>query len=571
MMAHSSGEGPAVKRKDPKPPPAKTTSSEPPVKRRKRSLTSDTTAKPLVIDSDNTPVKSAEHAKAASIPVRGRNSRRKLAPSSVEHATTSVEHISVNDQNDNGVPSPIELEQSNLQHKEDVCERQKKKISKLEAELVRERAFTEQAQQRVKQDMMMDILREKEKLKKAEDSASLARRLYEKELAEHKVKLEKAAEKSLVERTQFLNAQRAIESYRMETEHVQHLNATLQSDLQELRAIEVEDKGARNDERRDLPPAYGNLNDEDRFPSYSKQADTGSIELASLKREIRHNFGRKVDDVLAKPGKASNTFCLLSAALNDASQSLRTVLDIAKDVPVSRAHAQGNTHITQQAQGAGPSEQPIATKGQLANVLTGAPIEPSDRQNERAAKDKRKRRRWNHAAANPELAIYRSANAAPYVADRIIKLLLDLLWRTVSACELRPSQESTSTMFDHTLPVMHTSVDETIVAALRIAFSKSHSLAAFQNYLMQIEILEKKFKIMGVNMSLGAHNSLTHFEFFSNTSLWLNDQVEKERELRANETVEKAVRLECVEDSDAVSSRWEGSDTASSDSEEDDE
>jgi hypothetical protein len=475
----------------------------------------------------------------------------------------------VNDQDDNGIPSPIELEQSNLQYKEDVCERQKRKISKLEAELVRERAFTEQAQQRVKQDMMMDIMREKEKLKKVEESASLARRLYEKELAEQKVKLEKAAEKSLVERTQFLNAQRAIESYRMETEHVQHLNSSLQSDLQELRAIEVEDKRARNEERRDLPPAYGNLNDEDRFPPYSKYADAGSIELASLKREIRHKFERKVDEALANREKAPNTFCLLSSALNDASQSLRTILDFPKDVPVSRAHAQGNIRITQQVQDADPSEQPIATKEQVVRIVAGASIEPPERRNEGPAKDKRKRRRWN--IANPEMAIYRSANAAPYVADRIIKLLLDLLWRTVSACELRPSQESTSAMFDHTLPVMHTSVDETIVAALRIAFSKTRSLAAFQNHLTQVEILAKKFKIIGVNMSLGAHNSLSHFEFFSNTSLWLNDQVEKERELRANETAEKTDRLESLEDDDGVSSRWEGSDTASSNSEDDDD
>jgi hypothetical protein len=352
----------------------------------------------------------------------------------------------------------------------------------------------------------------------------------------------------------------------METEHVQHLNSTLQSDLQELRAIEVEDKRARNDERRDLPPAYGNLNDEERFPPYSKHADAGSIELASLKREIRHKFERKVDEALAKPEKASNTFCLLSAALNDASQSLRTILDFPKDVPVIRAHAQGNIRITQQVQGADPN---IVTKEQVVRTVAGTFIEPPDKRNEGPAKEKRKRRRWH--IANPVLTIYRSANAAPYVAERIIKLLLDLLWRTVSACELRPSQESTSAMFDHTLPVIHTSVDETIVAALRIAFSESHSIAAFQNYLTQVDILARKFKIVGVNMSLGAHNSLSHFEFFSNTSLWLNDQVEKERELRANETAEKMHDAGGQEEDDAVSSRWEGSDTASSDSEEDDD
>ena len=72
-------------------------------------------------------------------------------------------------------------------------------------------------------------------------------------------------------------------------------------------------------------------------------------------------------------------------------------------------------------------------------------------------------------------------------------------------------------------------------------------------------------------MTLGVHNSLSHFDFFAKTLLWLNEQVEKERELRANESVEKVVRVEGLEDDDGVSSRWEGSDddAPSSDSEDD--
>jgi hypothetical protein len=370
----------------------------------------------------------------------------------------------------------------------------------------------------------------------------------------------------LVERTQTLNAQRAVESYRVETEHLQHFNTTLQSDLQELRVVEVEDKRARNDGRRDLPPAYGNLDDEDRFPPYSEQADAGSIELANLKREIRRKFERKIDEALAKSKKGSNTFCYLSAALEDVSQSLKTILDFAKDVPVSHAQAQNSEPITQQIQSPNVREQPIAMKEQLPsrpNPLAGA-LEVRNLQ-----VSKRSRRRENNKTTKSTLTLIQTANAAPYVADRITKLLLELLWRTASACELRPSQRKLDAMFDHTLPVMHTSVDEVLVAALRLAFSKTHSLAAFQNYLIQIEILEKKFRTFEVGMTLGAHNALTHFDFFDKTLLWLNEQVEKERELRANETVEKMVRFEGLEDDDGVSSRWEGSDTAGSDDEDD--
>lgn len=180
--------------------------------------------------------------------------------------------------------------------------------------------------------------------------------------------------------------------------------------------------------------------------------------------------------------------------------------------------------------------------------------------------DKRKCRRQNKIA-RPTVTLIQSANAAPYVADRVTKLLLELLWRTISTCELRPSQPSHSNaMFDHTLPVMHTSVDEAVIKALPLAFAKSHSLAAFQNYLTQFDILAKRFKTLGISMTPGVHNALTHFDFFPKTLLWLNEQVEKERELKANETVEKKAPCEGREDDDAVSSRWEGSD-AGNDSE----
>ncbi|GAB7335345.1 hypothetical protein MBLNU13_g07735t1 [Cladosporium sp. NU13] len=566
MLVRPSDPTPAAKRKDPKQPSVKTTSSEPPVKRRKHSLPSDATTDPIVIHADDAPVESAKHGKVTSIPVRKQPSRKKLALSSTtEDAASLVDRMPVDESDDTDELSPGELGQLTLQHSKDVHAQQKKKISKLEAELVEQRAFTEQAQNRVKQDMMMDIMREKEKLRKFEEAGKLAKRLHEKEISEYKVKLEKAAEKSLVERTRTLSAQRAIESYRLEAEHLQHLNATFQSDLQDLRVVDVEDRRARKDRRRDLPPAYGNLDDEECFPPYSQQADAGSIELANLKREIRRKFERKVDQALANPDKGSNTFCLLSAALQDVSQSLTTILDFAKDVPVSHAHMQS---ITSQNRDDDARENFTSVKellDRIPSALAGAPILVPDRPIEISATDERKRRKQNKAA-RPTAALIQSANAAPYVADRITKLLLELLWRTVSACELRPGQGSVDAMFDHTLPVMHTSIDEAVVKALRLAFLKSHPLTEFQNYLTQFDILAKKFKTLGIGMTLGVHNALTHFDFLPRTLLWLNEQVEKERELKANETVEKRVPFQGFDDDDGVSTRWEGSDTSDNDS-----
>lgn len=288
-------------------------------------------------------------------------------------------------------------------------------------------------------------------------------------------------------------------------------------------------------------------------------------------------FDRKLDEALAKPEKKSNAFCLLSAALMNVSQSLHTILNFAKDIPVSHARAQNHRSLiphhrsTDTREVTAMQEQSTSTPNPLAGALIKFP-EVQD-VNSNLALGKRQRRRDNNKASKPTVTptLIQTANAAPYVAHRIIKLLLELLWRTVSACELRSTQRSLDAMFDHTLPLMHTSVDEVLEAALRLAFSKSHSLAEFQNYLTQVDILAKKLKNLGVCMTLGVHNSLSHFDFFAKTLLWLNEQVEKERELRANETVAKIVRLEGFEDDDGVSSRWEGSDadTSSSDSEDD--
>jgi hypothetical protein len=566
-MAHPSGEESLVTGKDTHQPRPRAANSEPAVKRRKRSLPSDApTQMPfhLADTRTNTRVESAEYDQAAVVSVRRQTPRILPASFSVERATVPVKRIFVNDGDDNGVPSSTELEQLALQHNEGIHEqllRQKRKISKLEAQLVLERAFTEEAQSRVRQDMLIDILREKTKLKKAEEATDIAKRRFEKEISELKVKLEKAAEKSLVERTQTLSAQSTAQAYRQDTEHMQHVSDTLQTDLEELRVVDTEDRRARKDKRHDLPPAYGNLDDEANFPPYSQHADAGSIEVALLKRAIRRKFERKIEEALTKPRKGTNMFYALSVALEDVSQDLKTLLDFAKDVHVSRTHVKDSTYFTQQPAYLYIAEHRISlrnrtptTSDNTTNAMTG----PIKRMRER-----------EHKSTQSAATLIQSANAAPYVADRIIKLILDILWRTVSACQLRPKHKSLNgMMLDPRLRVMYTTVDELLNSALPIAFSKSHSLAAFQYYLTQLEILAKKFKTLGVESTgHGVENGLADFNFFSKTLLWLNEQVEKERELRANEVQTlpvgadgESLNSDSLDDNDGVSSRWEGSD-----------
>ena len=573
VVARASGDQPLVKGRDIEQQRPHSTNGKPAVKRRKRSLPPDApTEMPLHLANilPDTRGRSVEYGRAASVLAKKHTPRRTPALLPAEQAFAPFERMFVDDGDDgddDGIPSSRELEQLALQHNEIIHEQllqHKKKISKLEAELVRERAFTQEAQTRVKQDMLIDILNEKTKLRKAEQAANIAKRLYEREVSELKVKLDKADAKSVLERAQTLSARDTAESYRLDTEHLQHVSDALQADLEALRVVDTEDRRSRKDKRHDLPPAYGDLNDEARFPPYSQHADAGSIEVALLKREIRRKFERKLEEALTDPNKGSNTFCALSVALEDVSQDLKTILDTAKGIHVSRTNAQGSTNVIQAT---APRLQSFNTAEQLIVLKDRLPNAPDDTLNKIVEMTNKKRDRTlqkEHKFTRPTMTLIQNANAAPYVADRIIKLLLDLLWRTVSACELRPRSKIPS-IFGPLVTVMHTAVDEVLAAALLVAFSRSHPISAFQYYLTQLDILARKFKSYVVEMTgHGADNVLTRFNFFSKTRLWLNEQVEKERESRANEVQGGEISSvgESLDDNDGVSSRWEGSDAS---------
>jgi hypothetical protein len=565
-----------AKRKDTYQPPPSVTKNEPPVKRRKRSLPRDDTTTQAELDFEDLTeyclVELVEYDHLASLQLT------KLATRSVEHATTKANPMSVDHGDDKGVPSAAEHKELELQTNEGFYNENvqlKRKVSRLEAELIAERAWTHEVQIRVTQDMFQEVLRGREQLQKAQETAVVAKRRFDKEVSQLEARLAEASRKSVRERDMREVAQATAEVYRSEAEHLQNLNTTIQADIEELRSVEVETAMVRKNESRGLPPAYGNLNDEGRFPPYSLHADVGSMEVAHLKREIRRRFEGRISEVLAKRDRSLNMFVCMSTALEEACQSLGAVLDIADNVPVSQAHSQSKRFITQQMRTVATAAEHITalTERLTTKALAKAPAEVHVQIKGTSAADKRAMRRERRSARN-SITLVQSPKGAPYVADRIAKLLLDLLWRAVAACELRPKSNSLSAqMFGTTLATKYTGVDEVFLAALRLTFSRSCSLASLQFYLTQLEILAKDLKGLGIAMTPRIGNGLAHFGFFAKTLAWLNDQVEKEREMRANESPrdDRAAGDLDGEDSEdgdgGVSSRWEGSESGSTDEE----
>jgi hypothetical protein len=165
----------------------------------------------------------------------------------------------------------------------------------MQSELSRLRAEIEN-HKRNKQDMLLDFLQEQQRREKAESNlrreqlrsarnlAVWKKELWREELrtakddlqaqrmqrqyAEARVKEGLQTIKEGLERELAMSehAQAAADGLNSEIEHLQEVNATMMSDLDELRGIENEDAAKRRDQHLGLPPAYGNIDDEDCFP-----------------------------------------------------------------------------------------------------------------------------------------------------------------------------------------------------------------------------------------------------------------------------------------------------------------
>jgi hypothetical protein len=576
----------------------------------------------------------------------------------------------------------------------------------MQGELSRLRAEVEN-HKHVKQDMLLDFLQEQERREKAESNLRLeqlrsARNLavWQKEAWREELRTAKDdlqvqrmkcqyAEARLKEGLQrelamSQHAQAAADSLNSEIEHLQDVNATMVSDLDELRGIENEAATKRRDEHLGLPPAYGNLDDEGRFPPYSAHEDGGTIEVAHLKREIRQRFELVLNRALNGGVERKSKLELLgtlACGLGKACDNLQKLLDIAPRVPVScmRKPTNHGGYIESQlrslvdsvrdegdpshfkdvgvigserprtvdrilqapaprmgggrpgesrgrAQNRGPSAGPVldlnalnaasprrqkrmlgealypkirAQQPELAGKITGMLLEMENFEllglieNEDALRAKvdeamaiyveyvnsqgsgepaggqQPNGAENAAPAThlPGYAIVQKTNSAPYVADRIAKLLLELLWRSAAACEVRPGtgilppNAARSSELITSIMLHFTQVDSVLTNALQLAFSRGISTSKLQYHLTQLERLKGVFQDE-------LYEEAAHREFFGKATEWLREQVEKVRSLSQIE----AFKLRHPEifgqdggedDGDDVSSRWQGSDAGS--------
>jgi len=147
--------------------------------------------------------------------------------------------------------------------------------------------------------------------------------------------------------------------------------------------------------------------------------------------------------------------------------------------------------------------------------------------------------RLSHRTYLPGYGIVQRENSAPYVADRIAKLLLELLWRFAAACEVRsgagtlpPTAERTTELIT-SIMLQFAQVDSVLIKALQLAFSRKKSMSLLQYNLTQLQQLNKILK-----RELYGH--VAHRQFFGKATEWLDNQVERERAVPDTEVFRRA-------------------------------
>jgi len=442
------------------------------------------------------------------------------------------------------------------------------------------------------QDAFLKFLKEEELRKKAESALNREKyyhvmdnaawkdevREAKQELRQAKAEIWQSKEELRKERNERIRRERdrpAIKDLQTEIEHLTDINATITSDLDELRVVENEAATKRRDEHIGLPPAYGNLNDEERFPPYSAHSDGGTIEVAHLKRATRQRFDAIVSKALisgAEKRSKLELFGTLASGLYEATDSLQKLLDIAPKVPVSRVRKPGDY-----------ADYNRLLSWSLARSVRIEGSSPAKTTLERNHPQTTDRTLQGPSRTHlPGYALIQEDKSAPYVADRIAKLLLELSWRFATACVIRPgagtypSVERSSTLLV-LIMLQFAHVDSVLTKALQLAFSQRKSMAPLQYHLTQLEHLNVILK-----SELYAHG--VDRQFFTKAIEWLSDQVEKERASALTEDIMafRAAHPEVFggggaalqeedgdddDDGDGVSSRWQGSEIGSGEDE----
>jgi len=419
-------------------------------------------------------------------------------------------------------------------------------------------------QKQMKQDLFLDLLREQDLRKKADSDLVREQRRHAHGIAAWKAALTVAEDDRRRDRAARAYAQAVKNGLLAEIEHLEGVNAIAVSDLDELRTVENEAATRRRDEHLGLPPAYGNLNDEQRFPPYSNHEDGGTIEVAHLKREVRQRFEGIINGALINEVERRCKLDLLdtlSLGLSEACDSLQKLIDVAPKVPIGRISKASSCGRYMQIQSMADS---------IRNGGAASAISAINRSYPRVTN---RTTQGPPRTYLPGYALIQKDDSAPYVADRIAKVLLELLWRFAATCEakpgagtLLPTAERRSELIT-SIMLQFTQVDTVLIKALQLTFSHRISMPMLQYYLSQLQRLSNLFKNE-------LHEPVADRRFFTRSTEWLGEQVEKER-LEIFRAAHPEVFGEDVDDDedddsedgedDRVSSRWQGSDTGSGD------
>lgn len=429
---------------------------------------------------------------------------------------------------------------SRLQHELAKC---KEKIARLTVDLEEEHRWNAQVEFRVKQDMFLRIMQEKEKRLIAEQSQERERRTHLKTIADLKENLEHSRDLARRAHEKLLRALDEQKGLRLEVEHFQGLNATMEADMNEMRDIESEEAAKRRKGDQGLPPAYGNLNDEDRFPPYSRHEDAGTLEVAQIKRRAREMFSKEVRRILTVDRK--DIFLHLTKALAFACQTFQDYLDAAPLVTVTRSHRGAKDQSTS------AKTLAHASGKKMHKTMQSSPAGPilADRHPQ--------------GPGNKGTFLIQQPAGAPYVAGRIVRLIHDLTWRFVSVCDHGLSLPPPPEKAKRELATNHKAIDNALTSALQLTFRDSRPLPKLKCCLTQT---------MALQNHLGEIQPGFNYSYFSNAIAWLSEQIECERALAANDpsalnTYERVYAHDSDDLSARASSRWRSDDESEDESE----